>query len=230
MSEKNQKRILALVLGLATITAGFFSWRAGQIGSTAAFDDRTSIGQTIDQQLQELEISLAAAADSRAYVRYLADYAEAAALEDQADELEARGDTQAAEVFRSDAEQLRRAATRRTADAGVFASQAVAAEMLAPTPEPRDFDLATHVEGIRAQVSARLTSPSGLDPQRWADESIAIRDRIRGLKLAVFFIVIAAALLTAAQLADRAPLRWLSGGSGAALWLVVAIITLATVY
>lgn len=49
MTVENQKRLLALLLGLVTIAARLFSWRAGQIGSTAAFDDRQSIGQTISR-------------------------------------------------------------------------------------------------------------------------------------------------------------------------------------
>jgi hypothetical protein len=67
MTVENQKRLLALLLGLVTIGAGLFSWRAGQLGSTAAFDDRQSIGQTIKQEQQKLEVALIGAVDAVSY-------------------------------------------------------------------------------------------------------------------------------------------------------------------
>ena len=70
--------LVPLLIGVVTVTAGLFTWRAGQLGSSAAFEDRQSVGQTIQQQEQNVEVSLTAVNDAVAYVRYVADYAEAA--------------------------------------------------------------------------------------------------------------------------------------------------------
>jgi hypothetical protein len=56
-------------------------WRAAQIGSTAAFDDRQSISETVSVEQDAVARAVAVAADAREYVRYRADYAVAAALD-----------------------------------------------------------------------------------------------------------------------------------------------------
>src|SRR3954452_4342697 len=72
---------VAFLIGLATVTATGFGWRAAQIGSTAAFDDRQSISQTIEVEQQRVEREIAIADQTREYARYRADYAVAAALD-----------------------------------------------------------------------------------------------------------------------------------------------------
>src|SRR5206468_2489189 len=75
---------IAFLLGLATVTAAAFSWRAAQIGSTAAFDDRQSISETVRVAQGTVERTVAVAEDTRAYAGYRADYAVATALDSPA--------------------------------------------------------------------------------------------------------------------------------------------------
>jgi hypothetical protein len=71
----------AFLIGMATLTTTGFSWRAVQIGSTAAFDDRQSISETVRVAQQTIERTIAVAGDAREYARYRADYGVAAALD-----------------------------------------------------------------------------------------------------------------------------------------------------
>ena len=80
MSVDLQKRLIAFAIGLVAVTAGVFAWRAGQIGSTANYDDRQSIGQEIDQQTVRIEVAVEAARQARQYDRYVAEYAVADTL------------------------------------------------------------------------------------------------------------------------------------------------------
>jgi hypothetical protein len=66
----NRRWTVAFLIGLATVTATGFGWRAAQIGSTAAFDDRQSIGETVrvEQAAVQRTIALEAAARASASV------------------------------------------------------------------------------------------------------------------------------------------------------------------
>lgn len=230
VTVENQKRVLALLLGLVTIAAGFFSWRAGQIGSTAAFDDRQAIGQTIKQEEQNVEVALFAATDAVSYVRYLADYAEAATLDDDAAALSSAGEAQLAAVRETQADDLRRGATVRAAKGGVFGAPAVFGDVLEPQPAPRQFDLQQHLGALRAELSTDIRSPGPLDPDKWAQEAEDIRVRMRGLRVGVFILVIAAAALTVAQVATRSRARYAFGAFGILLGLATTAVTVAAVY
>ena len=102
------------------MTAAGFGWRAAQIGSTAAYDDRQSIGETVSVEQATVERAVTVAAQAREYVRYRADYAVAAALDREAARLAVRGAGRLAAVSRGEAAGLREGATRRAAEAGVF--------------------------------------------------------------------------------------------------------------
>ena len=230
VTVENQKRLLALLLGLVTIGAGLFSWRAGQIGSTAAFDDRQSIGQTIKQEQQNVEVALLGAVDAVSYVRYLADYAEAATLDDDAELLGDAGEADLADIRGTQADDLRRGATIRAAGGGVFGASSVFGEVLEPQPAPRPFDLPEHLDALRAELSTDIRSPGPLDPDEWAQEAEDIRVRMRGLRLAVFAMVIAAAALTVAQVAVRPRSRYGFGALGVVLAVATAAVTIVTVY
>ena len=78
--RRNRKWTVAFLIGLATVTATGFGWRAAQIGSTAAFDDRQSIGETVRVEQAAVQRTVALETAARAYARYRADYARAATL------------------------------------------------------------------------------------------------------------------------------------------------------
>ena len=194
-----QQWVLALLIGLATVMGAFFGWRAAAIGSTAAFDDRQSISETIKVEQQDIDVDLAVANDTREYTRYLAGYALAAELDNQADSLAAAGDAAAASETRREAQLLRRAATERAADAGVFGPFTIADDLREPAAEPRTFNVDDRLVAREAEVASALDSPGQLDPQVWADESNAIRDRIEGLSIWVFILIVSVLTFTVAQ-------------------------------
>jgi hypothetical protein len=230
MTGENRKRLLALLLGMATIGAGVFSWRAGQLGSVAAFSDRQSIGQTIAQEQQQVEVALTGAMDAASYVRYVADYAEAGTLGDDARHLAAEGDDRLARQREDQANALRDAATARAGATGVFGPATAFNDILTPQRRPRAFDLSEHLDAVRADVSTDIRSPANLNPEQWASAAEALRVRVRGLALAAFLMVLAAGALTVAQVAVRAVSRTGFAAAGATIGAVTATIAVVTVY
>ena len=230
MSRQNQKRILALLLGLVTIGAALFTWRAGQIASSAAYSDRQAVGQTIKQEQQNLELGLKAMNQAAGYVRYVADYAEAAALDAEAQRFDDGGDEVFGDVRRGEADDLRRAATSRAAAQGIFGESAVASDVLAPAPAPRDFDFVEQFELLKQEATTNIRSPGVLDPDGFADNSDDLRTRVRGLKVAALVMVIAVAFLTVAQVGRRRSVIVGAGATGVVIAVVTTIVTFSTVW
>jgi hypothetical protein len=197
----NRKWTVAFLIGLATVTATGFGWRAAQIGSTAAFDDRQSIGETVRVEQAAVQRTVGLETAARAYARYRTDYARAAALQG----------VQATAV--------RRAAIRRAVRAGAFAASAVSGDLLHPPSAPRRFDLAGRERALIAQQATALDAPAALNPDRWAREADAIRVRINGLTHWAFVALLAVPLFTLAQLATRTKMALLLVATGLAVYL-----------
>ena len=231
MSTLNQQRLLILFIGVATIVAGAFTWRAGQLASAAAFDDRQAVGQTIKQQQQAIEVGLSVVNDTRAYVSYVADYAEATALDDQAAEFVGSGAPDVLEaLMQEEADSLRSAATAQAAAAGVFGLSSVYSELDAPTTDPRTFDFDTHVAQVEAEVAAGFGNPGQLDPDYWAGEADDLRVRVRGLRLTAFFLIVSVVFFTTAEMTDRFRTRVVAGSIGSVVFSVTSVLALITVW
>ena len=194
-----QQWVIALLIGLATVFAAGYGWRAAAIGSTAAFDDRQAISETIALQGEQIDVSLAVGNDVREYTAYVADYAAAAELENQASALERQGQGQTAAGARRQAQFLRKSATRRAADSGVFGEATIADDLAEPTVSPRAFSFEKRLRARTAQQQTSLNSPGELDPDRWATEAEGIRDRINGLAVWALVMMFAVLLYTIAE-------------------------------
>lgn len=219
-----QQWIVAFLIGIATVLAAFFGWRAAAIGSTAAYDDRQSISESIKVEKQSIDIALEVASDTREYTRYLANYAIAAELDNQADGLEAAGDDAAATETRQEAQLLRRAATERAADAGVFGRFSIQDDLLQPSATPRPYSLEERVAAATAAAKTGIDSPGQLDPDGWAADSESIRDRIQGLARWSFILLLAVLLFTAGQVfSERRPVFYTLMAAGVVVLLVGAI-------
>jgi hypothetical protein len=202
-SSVRAKWAIAFLIGLATVTAASFTWRAAQIGSTAAYDDRQSISETVRTEQGQVERTIAIAAAAREYVRYRADYGVAAALDREAVRLAAAGSSRLADVSRSEASALREGATRRAAEAGVFGRATIGSDLLQPSASPRSFDIKARRRALEAEQSTALDSPGKLDPSGFAQQADDIRHRVNGLVRFAFAIAFAVLLYTLAEVSTR---------------------------
>lgn len=199
-----QQWVVVFLIGLASVLAALFGWRAAAIGSSAAFDDRQSISETIKVEQRQIDLSLAVVEDTREYTRYLADYGVAAELDNQAEDLAAAGNDEAAAEARREAQLLRRTATERAATAGVFGPFTIADELRRPGPRPRVFSFDDQAASLAAEEATSIDSAAQLDPEVWADDAEAIRERIKGLAAWTFVLLTALLLFTIGQVnSDR---------------------------
>jgi hypothetical protein len=223
--------VIAFLIGLATVTAAGYGWRAAQIGSTAAFDDRQSISETIAVEQARVERAVALAGQAREYVRYRADYVTADALDRDAARLAAAGAATEAAVARAEARQLRLGATRRAAEAGVFGRATIGTDQLAPTATPRPFDYRARGRALEIEASASIDSAANLDPDRWAAEAVSIRERVGGLTGWAFLMLVAVLLYTVAEVAtNRARVTYSLIGVGLAVYVAGLVGGLSTYF
>ena len=223
------KWAVALLIGFAVILAALFGWRAAQIGSTAAFDDRQAISETIKVEQQQINDTVTGTGDAREYARYAGDYAVAAALEAEARADAAAGDSQAAAQAREEAKNLRRGATQRAADAGVFGPFSISDDLRTPSATPRPFSIETRQKAIEAEEATALDSPGKLNPGRWAAEAEAIRHRVNGLVVWSFFCLVAVLLFTIAHTwSDRFAVFYGAAVIGVVVLILAAIGGFAT--
>ena len=189
MIPRDVRWAILFMVGVATVTATAFGWRSAQIGSTAAFDDRQSISETVAVEQGAVQRAGAIAAETREYDRYRADYAVAAAFD-------RRGNTRQGDA-------LRLGATRRAAAAGVFGPSTIGDDLLQPRLVARPFDAGARARGLTAEAATQLDSPAALDPDRWAESATAIRERSRGLTRWGLVALMAVPLLTIAETSRR---------------------------
>jgi hypothetical protein len=230
VSRSRAKWATAFLIGLATVTAAIFSWRAAQIGSTAAFDDRQSIAETVRVEQQQTDQIIEVAADAREYGRYRADYGVAAALDREADRLAASGNQKLAQVSRGEAEELRRGATRRAALSGVFGRFTVSNDIREPTVKPRPFDIDARTRAIAAEQSTALDSAGKLDPDLWAQQAVDIRHRVNGLIRWALLALVALLFYTVAEVSTRRRTVVAFAGAGVVVYVTALAGSLATVF
>lgn len=221
---------IAFLIGLASVTAAGLGWRAAQIGSTAAYDDRQSISETIAVEQARVQRAATLASDAREYARYRADYAVAAALDREATRLTARGSSDLAAVSHGEAEALREGATRRAVAAGVFGRTTIGTDLLASTRQPRPFDYVARARALKVEASASLDSPGNLDPEGWAKEARDIRVRVNGLIRWAFFVLIAVLLYTLAEVSTRRRAAFAFAGAGLVVYVAALAGGLGTVF
>ena len=205
-------------------------WRAAQIGSTAAFDDRQSISETVTVEQARIQRAVEIASEAQEYVRYRADYAVAAALDREATRLASGGATRLAAVSRGEAAALREGATRRAAAAEVFGQSSIGSSLLEPTAEPRSFDYRARARELTVTQSIGLDSPGSLDPDHWAAAAVHIRVRVNDLTRWAFLCVLAVLLYTVAEVASRPRVSWAALLSGVAVYVVAVSGALSTVF
>jgi len=194
-----QQWVLAFLVGLATVSAAGFNWKSAAIGSTAAYDDRQSISETIAVEQQTMDVGLTVSNDTRTYAEYLVDYAAAAELENQAAGLTSAGDQPAATVNRQDATLLRRNATERAAAAGLFGEATIGDDVTKPRPTPRPFSLEQQTRARIAEEETAVDSPGKLNPDQWAGDAEQIRDRINGMAVWALVVLFAVLMFSIAE-------------------------------
>lgn len=223
--------LVPALIGLVTITAGLLTWRAGQLGSSAAYEDRQSVGQTITQQKQVTEAGLRTTAQASGYVSYVADLAQAEALADLAAEASEQGHPDVATALEEQARRVVESADQLAEAKGVLSEQEILRSELSDegrTVAP-GFDVQERFEALETEAATGIASPGVLDPDAWASRADGTRAQVLALRHATVFMLMAVAAYTVAELARRRATRLAGFAVGGVIYLVTLIAVLPRV-
>lgn len=223
--------LVPALIGLVTISAGLVTWRAGQLGSAAAYQDRQSVGQTITQQQQVTEAGLGTTAQASAWVAYSASLAEAAALEDLASEAADQGRDDVAADLLEQADRVTTSANELAEAQHVFGTQELFRRETGPDAAAEDggFNIEQRFETLKTDAASGVTSPGVLDPDAWAARADETRAQVGALRLATVFLLIAVAAYTVAELARHRSARLAGFVMGGVIYVLTIIAVIPSV-
>jgi hypothetical protein len=203
------KLLIAVLIGVVSVTGAVITWQASLLSESATDHDRLSIAETVEQQQQIADAELLFANEKARAATYLADNAAADALEAQA---LATADPSVAQSLRVQADSLRAEAETLTFTGA------------APISFVEHLDEETGVldeEALRSRLQAVEIGGRENDPERNAATARQLRDD--GLQLVRFLIPLALAIvmLTVANITARRRLRVGLVGVASVVWVVV---------
>lgn len=205
------KAVIAVLIGLVSVTGAFTTWRAVLLAEQATDNDRLAVRQSALQERQESNTQIQLQSEIELFGTYTANLHEAATLESQAAGLEgtAAGELlDRAALLRSQARDLEglRIDTRFVGfdDAGL----------------PATFD----VDGRRAELLRANDDVAKVNPQATIAEADDFRSRSQRLIGWIVVLVFAAAVLTVAQIVPNDRLRPMLTGAGTLVWLVATAV------
>src|SRR3954447_972451 len=91
LQRVDQKLVIAVLIGLVSVTGAFMTWRSNQLGEKATDMDRQAVSETVAQEQSKAHIEKEVRDAQLAFVEYKQRLVNAALLDKEADTLDAAG-------------------------------------------------------------------------------------------------------------------------------------------
>lgn len=213
------KIVIAVLIGLVSVTGAVLTWRSAQLNEEATDKDRQAVAETVrvEQDAADNEITVQ---DARGRVAaHAAALTEAELLEQQAERFRGAGDVETADDLADEAAELR-AVAERYLQGGTSNLFLVDYVVVDEATGRRSLDERRFFGDLRSQSQAQ----SRVDPSQTVREANRLRDQSQHLDGWLVPLVSAIVLLTLAQVSRRQPLRLGLTGAGTAVWVVSAVL------
>jgi hypothetical protein len=204
LSRVDVKLVIAVLIGLVSVTGAFITWKSSQLGEKATDQDRLAIAETVLQEQNNADVENQLRDEQQAFVQFKQDLTNANLLETEADDLAKTGLNAEAAQARDEAAVLREVANNRASltfdtsyvnfdeDSGV----------------PTDFRIEDRRQDLRNDPSNEAAK---VDPDRTAALAADYRRRTQRLEGWTIALVLAVVLLTLATITRNARARpWLA--------------------
>jgi hypothetical protein len=213
------KLVIAVLIGLVSVTGAVMAFRSAIAGEHAVDKDRQAIAETVtlEQSRADSEVILQ---DARSrFADHAIAVVNAGLLEQQAASAADRGDEEAFRQLSNEASELR-AVARRVLE-GTLGPVLLADYVVEGTDGARP----TFDEGaLGDDLELIAASQNQINPVQTVREADRLRDESLQYDRWVIFIVGAVVLLTLAQISARKPLRLVLTGAGVSVWIVVSVL------
>jgi hypothetical protein len=201
----DQKLVIAVLIGLVSVTGAFMTWKSSQLGAKAVDMDRQAIAETVAQEQSNAQIETKVQDAQRAFVQYKEKLTNAALLDTEADTLDATGLSGEAADARDEAGSLR-------AEADNLAALSSLSPDLVQTDD-KGIPTAFLVDHYRAQLTTFDSQGAAkLNPDHTVAQAVDFRRRSQRLEGWTIALVLAVVLLTIATITRNTRARpWIAG-------------------
>ena len=195
--------VIAVLIGLVSVTGAFITWRSSQLGEKAVDKDRQAIAETVLQEQSNADVETQLRDEQQAFSQYKEDLTNASLLDAEADKLDAAGQSADAARTRDQAGTQREVANSLAAL--TFSTAYV--EFDDTTGLPKDF----LIDDRRADLRRNDDQAAKVNPDATAAQAIDFRRRSQRLEGWTIPLVLAVVLLTFATITRRVKARpWIA--------------------
>ena len=207
------KSIIAILIGVVSVTGAVVTWRAALLAEYATDSDREAVAETVLSQRGEVNARLEVGAQERAFARYRSDIIAADRLDADADTLRAQGRAEDARAAENEATARRREADELAALSG-FSQYLGEDEGGVPT-----FDSERSLQDlVRDDIEA-----SQVDPEQTAARADDLRSHSQRLVGWIVVFVGSIVLLTLAQVINVRLIRASLAGLGVVVYVIATV-------
>lgn len=207
------KSIIAILIGLVSVTGAVVTWRAALLAEYATDNDRQAVAETVLRQRGEVNAQLEVGAQQRDFARYRSDIIAADRLDADAETLRAQGRGDDARAAENEATARRKEADELAALSG-FSQYLGEDEGGLPT-----FDSErSRLDLVRDDIEA-----SQVDPEQTAERADALRSHSQRLVGWIVVFVGAVVLLTLGQVINVRFIRATLAGLGVVVYVFATV-------
>jgi len=203
LQRVDAKLVIAVLIGLVSVTGAVITWKSSQLGEKAVDRDRQAISETVLQEQSNANVETQVRDEQQAFAQYKEDLTNAQLLDAQADTFASSGLTVEATHARDEAATLREVADRLAS-----LTFNISYVKVDPTSKlPTEF----LIDQRRADLRQNDDQAAKVNPDQTVAQAVDFRKRSQRLEGWTIPLVIAVLLLTFATLTRSAQARpWLA--------------------
>ena len=198
--------VIAVLIGLVSVTGAVITWKSSQLGEKAVDRDRQAIAETVLQEQSNANVETRLRDEQQAFAQYKEDLTNAQLLDTEADQLVTAGLTAQAAQARDEAGVQREVAN----DLASLTFSVAYVKVDDATGLPTDFLL----DKRRSDLRQNDDQAAKVNPEQTVAQAIDFRRRSQRLEGWTIPLVLAVVLLTVATIMKNARARpWIATGA-----------------
>ncbi len=215
--EIDLKLVVAVLIGLVSVTGAVMTWRSAQLGEEATDQDRLALAETVIVRRDTADNELALQDGRELAAAHVAAITAAETLEAQASTLQGQSE-EAASAARDEAEELR-AVAQGIVDS--FNARVALVDYIVADDQGR---LTLDERSLRSDLEALSESEAQVQPELTARAANERRDESERYDLWRIPLAAAVVLLTLAQIFRWKPVRLGLTGIATGVWIVASVL------
>jgi hypothetical protein len=206
LQRVDAKLIIAVLIGLVSVTGAVMTWKSSQLGEKAVDRDRQAIAETVLQEQNNAKVETQLRDEQQAFAQYKENLTNAQLLDMQADQLASSGLPAAAGAARDEAGVQREVAND-------LASLTFSIEYV-KTDDATGLPAEFLIDNRRADLRRNDSQAAKVNPDQTVAQAVDFRRRSQRLEGWTIPLVLAVVLLTVATITKKAKARpWIASAA-----------------